>query len=58
MDETRKRWFAANQEDARKLFRYLSIFDMNETELKALPISADEFMNKLRDKVIECKICN
>ena len=53
MDEIGRLWYTADNEDARKLFRYLSIFDMNEAELNALPRGEDEFMDKFRDKVIE-----
>ena len=53
MDEIGRLWYTASDEDARKLFRYLSIFDMNEAELNALPRGEDEFMDKFRDKVIK-----
>ena len=53
MDEIGRLWYTASDEDARTLFRYLSIFDMNEAELNALPRGEDEFMDKFRDKVIE-----
>ncbi len=53
MDEMGRKWYNENDEDARTLFRYLSIFDMNEAELNALPRGEDEFMDKFRDKVIE-----
>ena len=53
MDEIGRLWYTADNEDARILFRYLSIFDMDEAELNALPRGEDEFMDKFRDKVIE-----
>ncbi len=53
MDEIGRLWYTASDEDARTLFRYLSIFDMDEAELNALPRGEDEFMDKFRDKVIE-----
>ena len=53
MDEIGRLWYTASDEDARTLFRYLSIFDMDEEELNALPRGEDEFMDKFRDKVIE-----
>ena len=53
MDEIGRLWYTASDEDARTLFRYLSIFDMDEAELNALPRGEDEFMDKFRDKVIK-----
>ena len=53
MDEIGRLWYTASDEDARILFRYLSMFNMDEAELNALPRGEDEFMDKFRDKVIE-----
>ena len=53
MDEITKLWYTTSNEDARKLYQYLSMFGMNEKELSALPRGEDEFMDKFRDRVFE-----
>ena len=53
MDYITKSWYYVVDEREKKLYKYLSLFDMNEEELKALPKGEDQFMDQFQEKVIE-----